>query len=459
MRFNSSEECMKSELDIFTVPPTQSSIENGIWVNKEAENGFASDSGTVTFNIDALSDAYIDLSETYLSLKVSIRKKDVADNTKSTEFKEDDRIGPVNNFMHSMFSQVEVKFNSTSIENSNSFYPYRAYIENLLNYDEGLKKSFLQNELFYDDTAGSMEEFKLNETESKIDMTVPTAPVYIPPSNSCNKGYIARRQRFLKSKQVELVGKLHLNVATIPKYMLNNIAMQITLTRSDPKFSLCGNCDPNDSYLIFIHAANIRYRKLNINPSVAIGHAIGLEKVNAKYPLKDIKMNSASIAIGLQELTISNIHTGTIPNRLVMALVDSGAYSGDLKKNPFNFQHFGLEKLLINVGGVNIPYNETLVFDYSRLNYAAAYNTLFCGMGELSKNISYEDFAKGYALYAFNLTPDLCSLNHFNIQKQGGIYATLKFKNPPEINITALFYLEFDNVVEVTKNRVSILGS
>ena len=74
MRFNSSEECMKSELDIFTVPPTQSSIENGIWVNKEAENGFASDSGTVTFNIDALSDAYIDLSETYLSLKVSIRK-------------------------------------------------------------------------------------------------------------------------------------------------------------------------------------------------------------------------------------------------------------------------------------------------------------------------------------------------------------------------------------------------
>ena len=80
-------------------------------------------------------------------------------------------------------------------------------------------------------------------------------------------------------------------------------------------------------------------------------------------------------------------------------------------------------------------------------------------MGEVPKNISYEDFANGYALYAFNLTTDLCSLNHFNIQKQGGIYATLKFKNPPEINITALFYLEFDNVVEVTKNRVSILGS
>ena len=144
----------------------------------------------MTFNIDALSDAYIDLSETYLSLKVSIRKKDVADNTKSTEFKEDDKIGPVNNFMHSMFSQVEVKFNSTSIENSNSFYPYRAYIENLLNYDEGLKNSFLQNELFYDDTAGSMEEFKLNETEGRIDMTVATAPVYIPPSNSCNQRWI-----------------------------------------------------------------------------------------------------------------------------------------------------------------------------------------------------------------------------------------------------------------------------
>ena len=39
MRFDNSNECMKSELDLFTVPPTQTSLENGVWRIKEAESG------------------------------------------------------------------------------------------------------------------------------------------------------------------------------------------------------------------------------------------------------------------------------------------------------------------------------------------------------------------------------------------------------------------------------------
>lgn len=86
-----------------------------------------------------------------------------------------------------------------------------------------------------------------------------------------------------------------------------------------------------------------------------------------------------------------------------------------------------------------------------------AYNSLFQGH-HIAKNISYEDYDKGYTIYAFNLTPDLCSLNHFNMQKTGDISITVKFKKT-DLNIHAVFYLEFDNILELTDKRVPIAVS
>ena len=72
------------------------------------------------------------------------------------------------------------------------------------------------------------------------------------------------------------------------------------------------------------------------------------------------------------------------------------------------------------------------------------------------KNISYEDYPKGYTLYAFNITPDLCSLHHFNMQKTGDISAYIKFNKATEVPINAVIYMEFDNIIEITKNRTAI---
>jgi hypothetical protein len=52
-----------------------------------------------------------------------------------------DNVGPVNNFLHSLFSQVDVSLNGVLITNSSNTYGYRAYIENLLSYGSLAKKS------------------------------------------------------------------------------------------------------------------------------------------------------------------------------------------------------------------------------------------------------------------------------------------------------------------------------
>ena len=66
--------------------------------------------------------------------------------------KASDKVGVVNNLLHSIFEQVQVYLNNTPVENSNKTYPYRAYLENLLCYNRESKETLLRSELWVKDT-------------------------------------------------------------------------------------------------------------------------------------------------------------------------------------------------------------------------------------------------------------------------------------------------------------------
>jgi len=119
MQFGGSNECSKSELDLFSVPPTQTSIEEGVWDSIQPHSNFQT--GTIQFDIPSSSSTYLNMSETELHITASIRKVDA--NTGLTIIDASHKIGPTNNFLHSIFSQFEVFLNNTSVENSNNTYP------------------------------------------------------------------------------------------------------------------------------------------------------------------------------------------------------------------------------------------------------------------------------------------------------------------------------------------------
>ena len=89
--------------------------------------------------------------------------------------------------------------------------------------------------------------------------------------------------------------------------------------------------------------------------------------------------------------------------------------------------------------------------------YVLAYNTLFSGTGKVFKEegngLNRTSFSKGYALYAFDLTPDLGEDDHFNLTKRGSVRLVLKFHDTLTENVTVVAYTEFQNVVEIDRNR------
>ena len=86
-----------------------------------------------------------------------------------------------------------------------------------------------------------------------------------------------------------------------------------------------------------------------------------------------------------------------------------------------------------------------------------AYHGLFTGTGKENRDegncISRNDFENGYALYAFDLSPDLGEDDHFNLTRQGGVRLDLKFADGLPNTVTVIAYAEFENVIEIDRNR------
>ena len=90
-----SEECFKSELDLFSVPMTQTSIESGSYVEYNPISSI-SDGTPVEFVISGTGQEYIDLANTQLYVKVDILKGDNARIDDKSE------VAPVNLLLHSL---------------------------------------------------------------------------------------------------------------------------------------------------------------------------------------------------------------------------------------------------------------------------------------------------------------------------------------------------------------------
>ena len=206
-------ECTKSELDLFSIPPTQTSITGGQWIEVRPLSSLAGN-GPIEFQLSGAGDDYTDFSHTYLRVTVKVIKGDGGNTS------DDDVVAPVNNLLHSLFSQIDLYLNDTLVTVSHNTYPYRAYLENLLSYGQDAKESQLEAEGYFQDAAGAFD-------------AVPRSTLPSP-----NYGMRYRRDLFRESGLVELIGHPHLDLFHQPKLMLNNVDMKLRLIRSKADFHL-----------------------------------------------------------------------------------------------------------------------------------------------------------------------------------------------------------------------------
>ena len=98
--------------------------------------------------IPGTGDAYLDLANTYLRIRAKVVRG------VGTDLAPDTPVAPVNNWLHSIISKVDVCLNDTLVTPSSNTYPFRAYVDTVLSYGAEAKKTQLISQLWYKDTAG-----------------------------------------------------------------------------------------------------------------------------------------------------------------------------------------------------------------------------------------------------------------------------------------------------------------
>lgn len=95
---------MKSELDLFSLPLTQTSIESSAFLYYKPISSLSDENDSpLEFLVPSSTEHYLDLAHTMLHLSVQILPE-------STEI-ERNKVAPVNNFIHSLFDQIDIFFN------------------------------------------------------------------------------------------------------------------------------------------------------------------------------------------------------------------------------------------------------------------------------------------------------------------------------------------------------------
>ena len=423
-------DCTKSELDLFAVPPTQTSIQEGSW---ESFHPIATlgDQSPIEFSVPDDGEQYIDLANVQLYLTAKIIKAD-GGTLAATDYP-----GPVNNWLHSLFEQVDVSLGDTVISSPSNTYPYRAYLETLLSLSDETKKTQQTTSLWYKDYAGKFDGASCQDGGDR------------------NQGLIKRGTFTAKSKTVEMVGRLHCDIFSQERFLINKVPLRLRLIRSRDAFSLM-NASDTLKCKVNIVSAVLMVRRVQLSPSVFMAHQKAIRNGPAKYPIKRVLCKYFSIPQGNTSTNLENLFQGQMPTRIIIGCVDSDAFNGSFTKSPFNFKHKNLSQVALRVAGLKDPIKPlTPVFPDQ---YLLSYLSLLTGTGKWGKNegchFNRDEYAKGYCLFAWDLTADLADGgDHFQLMRTTSVRLELKFKTAVTDPTNVIVYAEFENMIIIDADR------
>ena len=151
--------CGTDSLELFKVPSTNITLEDSKWMEYyPISSTLNSDTAPIEFEIKGQGDEYLDLSQSYLQVMCKFTKGDGSDLTGANSTST-----PVNNILHSLFSEIDVSLNGKVVTPGTDTYPYKAYLEKLLSYSpDTLKTQMKACTLWEKDTTGHMDELKLD---------------------------------------------------------------------------------------------------------------------------------------------------------------------------------------------------------------------------------------------------------------------------------------------------------
>jgi hypothetical protein len=313
-----------SSLDIFQKPPVLVNFEQGNVQETFPTTGI--DAPTIEFELSTDRNVFLDMQEIFL--KVALKVFD----PKNPEAEyQPDQHAFVNNTLHSLFSNCEVSLNGEVVSNSNNLYPHKAFITTEWSHTGGCKDSLLLCQGYeYESDPADFDAIR----EQKVIDGVGKQTIYY------------------------FYGKLAVDFFNCEKLLLPKSKLRIKLIKNSPSFVFL-NLGPKkeddaakDISMKFIKAS-IFSRQMIVSETVYASIEKALLKSPARYTFTDTDTKTFIIPSGQNIFVRENIfNTKPIRSMAVAMNTNKGFSKSDMKLNPFHYQKFGLNKVIIYRNGV-----------------------------------------------------------------------------------------------------------
>ena len=426
-------EAHSDNLALFYKPPKDKSVIFKEWVEHRPVGELSSD-GALEFNISGNSNRYIDLMKTRVKMKVRILQGDgkVLPPAAAGVYPKEAKVGPVNLFLQSMFSQVDVSLDQQVVSpNISSKYCYKALFEVLLNYGQTAQESKLQSQLYSKDEGG---------LDAK------------DPISGTNAGLILRAGYFEKSQTVDMEGPVYVDICQQNRYIPNGVQINFKFWPSSNKFKFMSSNDKAD-YKLDIKEAILKVYTVELSRAVSDANNLQMMKTPATYFYDRTDMKTFAIAKGQYGCSLEDLFQGVVPSELVVGLVESSAYMGDYTKNPYFFDHMNLSSIALYIDGRSHP-SVPITPKFKETNYVSAYMSLFGGDYDRNEGIiiSRDNYGKGYALYKFETCENYCT-EYTKETRRGHTRLELKFSEALAKPTTVILAAKFPGQLEIDGER------
>ncbi len=226
---NKSQTSAKSELELFDVPPTQTTVVETIPIELLPTNALT-DSGPYEFRLPP-DNLMLDLyhNELYMRLKIV----DDGDDALAAVQNVHPAVGPINLIDKTPFSHAKLYINGKLVEDSGDRYAYRVFLETELNLGNDAKLSHLQSSLYFADGTAHMNDER-------------------------NTGLISRSEPFRESHEVEVTGKIHCDLFHQEKCLPSNMELRLELHRNKDAFNLL--CYTNNAPAYKLKVVDMRWK-------------------------------------------------------------------------------------------------------------------------------------------------------------------------------------------------------
>ncbi|XP_062611654.1 uncharacterized protein F54H12.2-like [Saccostrea cucullata] len=396
MEEEEEEESRQGEEESF--PPTNIALEDSKWEEYyPISSTLDSDTAPIEFEIKGQGDHYLDLSQTYVQMVCKFTKDDGSNLTGANSTS-----SPVNNILHSMFTEIDVSLNGKIVTPGTDTYPYKAYLEKLLSYrPRTLKTQTRACSLWEKDTAGHMDEVRLDDLgvaqnktfdvtkgSSKDTVTINEPILTALPANSKNEGFRKRHQAIADSKKISLLDTLHLDLFQQDRFLPNGVDVRLRFNRARPSFYMMIKGGSTGKVKILSMILWVR----KVKPTAVMMNTINqsLNTHRAKYPLRRVEVKTFTIPIG------TSLRLRIICFKLYQALGKLGV--------------------------------------------------------DWAPDITLEEYKSGYTLWGWDFTKDQeAQSDKFHIIETGNLRVEVQFTNNTTIN--CVVYAEFDNLLEINKQR------